>query len=141
MSLDDARHLVEGYVEHYDNVRPNSVIYYITPKDMLAGRQQEIHAERVGSWRRRENSGRLVGSGPREERRGRRAPFAQVADTSKRQAVITRALSFRQHGRVYLKRPPTSATVPPASNRGIAASFTLRVNFRRYTPRTPFSIP
>jgi putative transposase len=24
----------------------NSVIGYITPKDMLAGRQQEIHAER-----------------------------------------------------------------------------------------------
>jgi putative transposase len=38
--------LVEGYVEHYNNVRLNSAIGYITPKDMLAGRQQEIHAER-----------------------------------------------------------------------------------------------
>jgi transposase InsO family protein len=36
----------EGYVEHYNNVRLNSAIGYITPKDMLAGRQQEIHAER-----------------------------------------------------------------------------------------------
>jgi len=27
----------------------------------------------IGSWWRRENSGRFVGSGPREERRGRRA--------------------------------------------------------------------
>ncbi len=40
------RSLVEGYVEHYNNVRLNSAIGYITPKDMLAGHQQEIHAER-----------------------------------------------------------------------------------------------
>src|SRR5262249_26335982 len=37
---------VAGYVEHYNKVRLNSAIGYITPKDMLAGRQQEIHAER-----------------------------------------------------------------------------------------------
>ena len=36
MSLDDARRLVSGYVDHYNNVR----------LDMLAGRQQEIQAER-----------------------------------------------------------------------------------------------
>jgi len=46
LSLDDARRLVEGYVEHYNNVRLNSAIGYITPKDMLDGRQQQIHAER-----------------------------------------------------------------------------------------------
>ena len=46
LSLEDARRLVEGYVEHYNNIRLNSAIGYITPKDMLAGRQQEIHAER-----------------------------------------------------------------------------------------------
>ena len=46
LSLDDARRLVTGYVEHYNNVRLNSAIGYITPKDMLAGRQQEIHDER-----------------------------------------------------------------------------------------------
>src|ERR1700674_1521997 len=45
-SLEDARRLVEGYVEHYNNVRLNSAIGYITPKDMLAGHQQEIQAER-----------------------------------------------------------------------------------------------
>jgi hypothetical protein len=37
--------LVQGYVEHYNNVRLNSAIGYITPKDMLAGHQQEIQAE------------------------------------------------------------------------------------------------
>ena len=36
--LVDARRLVEGYVEHYNNVRLNSAIGYITPKDMLAGK-------------------------------------------------------------------------------------------------------
>lgn len=46
LSLEDARRLVEGYVEHYNNVRLNSAIGYIMPKDVLAGRQQEIHAER-----------------------------------------------------------------------------------------------
>ena len=44
-SLDDAQILVSGYVDHYNNVRLNSATGYITPKDMLAGRQQEIHAE------------------------------------------------------------------------------------------------
>ena len=46
LSLEDARRLVEGYVDHYNHVRLNSATGYITPKDMLAGRQQEIHAER-----------------------------------------------------------------------------------------------
>jgi putative transposase len=46
LSLDDAQRLVQAYVEHYNNVRLNSAIGYITPKDMLAGYQQEIQAER-----------------------------------------------------------------------------------------------
>jgi len=33
-------------VEHYNNVRLNRAIGYITPKDMLAGHQQEIQADR-----------------------------------------------------------------------------------------------
>jgi putative transposase len=38
--------LVQGYVEHYNNLRLNSAVGYITPKDMLAGHQQDIHSER-----------------------------------------------------------------------------------------------
>ena len=34
LSLDDARRLVEGYVDHYNNVRLNSAVGYVTPKDM-----------------------------------------------------------------------------------------------------------
>jgi hypothetical protein len=33
-------------VDDYNNVRPNSAISYITPKDMIAGREHEIHPER-----------------------------------------------------------------------------------------------
>jgi putative transposase len=46
LSLDDLLRLVQSYIEYYNNIRLNSVIGYITPQDMLAGRQQEIHAER-----------------------------------------------------------------------------------------------
>ena len=46
LSLDDARRLVQRYVDQYNNVRLNNATGYITPRDMLAGRQQEIHAER-----------------------------------------------------------------------------------------------
>jgi len=46
LSLGDAQRLVQGYVEHYNNIRLNSAIGYITPKDMLAGRQEDIHTER-----------------------------------------------------------------------------------------------
>ena len=43
LSLEDAR-LLKGYGEHYNNVRLNSAIGYISPKDRLAGHQQEIQA-------------------------------------------------------------------------------------------------
>lgn len=46
LSLDDALRLVQAYVEHYNHVRLNSAIGYVTPKDMLVGRQQEIQADR-----------------------------------------------------------------------------------------------
>jgi putative transposase len=44
--LEDARCLAQGYVDRYNNVSPNTAIGYITPKDLLAGRQAEIHAHR-----------------------------------------------------------------------------------------------
>ena len=46
LSLEDARRLVKSYVDHYNDIRLNSAIGYVTPKDMLAGHQQEIQAER-----------------------------------------------------------------------------------------------
>ncbi len=46
LSLDDARRLVAGYVEHYNTVRLHSAIGYVTPADKLAGRESTIFAER-----------------------------------------------------------------------------------------------
>src|SRR5664279_350212 len=42
----DARRLIQQYVDHYNTVRLHSAIGFITPADMLAGKQAEIHAAR-----------------------------------------------------------------------------------------------
>ena len=49
-------------MDHYNNVRLNSAAGYITPKDMLAGRQQEIYAERDRKLEMAGNNGRFVAS-------------------------------------------------------------------------------
>jgi hypothetical protein len=36
---------LRGYVEHYNKVRLTSAVGYVTPKDMVAGHQQEIQAD------------------------------------------------------------------------------------------------
>jgi putative transposase len=46
LSLDDARAMVERFVEHYNNVRLHGALGYVTPADRLADRQDLIFAER-----------------------------------------------------------------------------------------------
>ena len=46
LSLDDARRMVEKYIDHYNNVRLHSAIGYVAPADKLNGRDQEIFKER-----------------------------------------------------------------------------------------------
>ena len=46
LCAEDARRLIQNYVDHYNTVRLHSAIGYVTPQDMLAGRQAEIHAAR-----------------------------------------------------------------------------------------------
>ena len=46
LTLDDARRLIQTYVDHYNTGRLHSAIGYVTPQDKLAGRQAEIHAAR-----------------------------------------------------------------------------------------------
>ena len=46
LTLEDARRLIQIYVDHYNWVRLHSAIGYLTPQDRLAGRQAEIHAAR-----------------------------------------------------------------------------------------------
>lgn len=45
-SLADARRVVAAFVTHYNTVRLHSAIGYVTPADMLAGREEEIWAAR-----------------------------------------------------------------------------------------------
>ena len=46
LSLEEARRLIVGYVEHYNTHRLHSAIGYMTPKDKLEGREKEIFASR-----------------------------------------------------------------------------------------------
>ena len=46
LTLEDARRLIQNYVDHYNTVRLHSSLGYVTPQDMLAGRRTEIHAAR-----------------------------------------------------------------------------------------------
>ena len=46
LTPEDAGRLIEQYVGHYNTVRLHSAIGFVTPADMLAGRQKEIHAAR-----------------------------------------------------------------------------------------------
>ena len=40
------KRLIQQYVDRYNYLRLHSAIGYVTPKDMLAGHQQKIQAER-----------------------------------------------------------------------------------------------
>jgi putative transposase len=46
LTLEDARRMIQSYIDYYNGVRLHSAIGYVTPQDMLAGRQAEIHAAR-----------------------------------------------------------------------------------------------
>ena len=46
LNQQDAERLIGKYVDHYNNERLHSAIGYVTPMDMMAGRQKEIHAAR-----------------------------------------------------------------------------------------------
>jgi transposase InsO family protein len=63
LSLEDAKRLIQQYVDRYNNVRLHSAIGYVTPNDMLAGRQAKIHAERD----RKLEAGRLLRKSRRQQ--------------------------------------------------------------------------
>ena len=46
LNLEDARRVVEKYVEHYNEVRLNSAIGYVAPAAKLSGREKQIFKER-----------------------------------------------------------------------------------------------
>jgi transposase InsO family protein len=46
LSLDDARRITDGFVNQYNEQRLHSAVGYVTPKDKLLGREQEIFQQR-----------------------------------------------------------------------------------------------
>jgi putative transposase len=46
LTREDALRLIQTYVDHYNTVRLYSAIGFVTPTDMLAGRQNEIQDAR-----------------------------------------------------------------------------------------------
>jgi putative transposase len=46
LDLDDAKRCVGEFVRHYNEVRLHGAIGYVTPKDKLEGRAEQIHADR-----------------------------------------------------------------------------------------------
>ncbi|HTW30957.1 MAG TPA: integrase core domain-containing protein, partial [Candidatus Sulfotelmatobacter sp.] len=114
LSLEDARHLVEGYVEHYNNARLNSAIGYITPKDVLAGRQQEIHAERDRKLEAARQQRQSHASKPREERSGQtpRRPTAGAMDSFRFADDIDRCANSADCSAISRNRSRLSSPAP-----------------------------
>ena len=46
LNPEGARRVVDEFVTHYNTVRLHAAIGYVTPQDMLDGRQAQIHAQR-----------------------------------------------------------------------------------------------
>ena len=75
LSLEDAQRIVARYVDYYNNVRLHSALGYVTPRDKLEGRDQEIFAQRDRKLE--------VARERRKERRqaARQAPEGQPVNT------------------------------------------------------------
>jgi putative transposase len=46
LSVEDTVCLIDGYVQHYNDVRLHSAIGYVTPADKMYGRDKQIFADR-----------------------------------------------------------------------------------------------
>ena len=64
-------------MEHYNNIRLNSAIGYITPKDVLAGRQRRSTRNATANWKPPDSNAGVAASKPPEEQPARRSDAGQ----------------------------------------------------------------
>ncbi len=100
LSLEEAKRVVKQFVSDYNDRRLHSAIGYITPSDMLAGKQKAIHEERD---RKLEEA--------REDRAKIRA----------QQAAARYAKSTRPEDRAMLGSNLSAESMPKASAMGVEA--------------------
>lgn len=81
LSLEDAIEIVAAYIEYYNEVRLHSAIGYVTPKDKLEGREEEIFTARDQKLESAREERRRRRAAQRREESQRREPDAQaIAD-------------------------------------------------------------
>jgi plasmid stability protein len=100
LTLEDAKGVVKQFVSDYNDRRLHRAIGYITPSDMLAGKQKAIHEERD---RKLEEA--------REDRAKIRA----------QQAAARYAKSTRPEDRAMLGSNLSAESMPKASAMGVEA--------------------
>jgi len=92
LSLEDAKCLIQQYVDRYNYLRLHSAIGYVTPKDMRAGHQQEIQAERDRKL-----------DAAKEQRKNRRQRAGVMDETDCSRLADNAELTQRQ-GQAYIQR-------------------------------------
>ena len=101
LNLEDAKRVTAEFVHTYNEQRLHSAIGYVTPRDMLEGRQMAIHEERDRKL---------------EAARERRAEARAKARTE------SYTMSTRSEDRATLGSDPSAESMPKASALGVLAS-------------------
>jgi hypothetical protein len=101
LNLEDAKRVTAEFVHTYNEQRLHSAIGYVTPRDMLEGRQKAIHEERDRKL---------------EAARERRAEARAKARTE------SYTMSTRSEDRATLGSDPSAESMPKASALGVLAS-------------------
>jgi putative transposase len=96
LTPEDARRLIQRYVDHYNTVRLHSAIGFVTPADMLAGRQKEIHEARD---RKLEEARRAAATAPPTGSMRRQVTMALPGETEAGSAGTQpcRGIAWRAH--------------------------------------------